>query len=156
MSGAPGPFQRRSALSYAGDSLFQIDPPRTFSACMAATLGVASDSRLSDPEKIIAKLHVDSDRGTRGLRSVVDEALRQRDVRRASGNLPIHRLRAFRCRPPSMGNLRQDCSFRMTRLPCARWMCTPSSTEFRMCTPNVALRPAADDGVPPFNSCPLL
>ena len=39
----------RSHLSYTGDGLYQSEPPRTFPACKAATLGDSVAATLGDP-----------------------------------------------------------------------------------------------------------
>ena len=41
---------------YEEDGLYRFEPPHTFSACRAVTLGGAMDGRPPDPEKIILKL----------------------------------------------------------------------------------------------------
>ena len=56
---------RRPDLSGGGlhlplveNGLLRFVPPKDFSACTAATLGDARDDSISDPKKIIMKLHV--------------------------------------------------------------------------------------------------
>ena len=44
-----------SRLSYEEDGLYQFDPPLTLSACRAAIVGDAADSRLPDPKDIVAE-----------------------------------------------------------------------------------------------------
>ena len=45
-------------LPNAENGSYQFDPPRTFSACKAVTLGDSLDGCSSDPKKIVVKLHL--------------------------------------------------------------------------------------------------
>ena len=86
-----------------GGSKCSFTPPRTFRACKAVTLGDARDGTLSNPKKIITKLHVnwgrssaqqikrilvDSEGKNLHLLWRVDEASERRDVCRASRRAP--------------------------------------------------------------------
>ena len=85
------------------DGMCGSTPPRTFSACKAATLGDARDGALSDPKKIIMKspanwgrasaqqikrILADSELDNSRLPQHVDEVLGHCDARRAFGRAP--------------------------------------------------------------------
>ena len=90
-------------LPFTESGLIRFAPPREFSACTAVTLGDAQDDNISDPKKIIMKLHanwghasatqlkrvlVDSDGGMSHLVNQVDQVLETCDVCRAFDKAP--------------------------------------------------------------------
>ena len=102
-----------------------------------------ADTRLVGPEEIVTILHVvwghasayqlrrvlvDPDGETVGLANPADEEVGRRGVGRRQIRRPTFRLRAPRWRRLSMGNCKLVRRCRLTRLPCARWICAP-------CTP---------------------
>ena len=90
-------------IPYTEDGLSNFEPPRPLSTCKAVTLGDATDGCLSDPKKVIMKLHVssgpasvhplkrvlvDSDRGNMHSMSYVDLVSGQCEIRRATDKAP--------------------------------------------------------------------
>ena len=102
--------EKRPDLSHRGlhmplveSGLVRFGPPREISACAAVTVGDAQDGGISDPRKIILKLHanlghasatqlkrvqVDSGGGTSHSANHVDAALETCDVCRAFDKAP--------------------------------------------------------------------
>ena len=83
---------------FSMDGLYRFEPPRTFPACEAVTLGDAMDGCLSDPKKISTELRAnrghasaqqfrrvlaEPDGGNTHLAILVGEVLGQREMRRA-------------------------------------------------------------------------
>ena len=123
-----------------GDGRLRTVLPKDFSACAAGTLGDARGDIVSDPGKIIMKLHVnrghdtanqpkhvlvDSVGGNSHLVNFVDEVHDHCEVRRASDKAP--RVPVASTSAVSMFNekVQADHLFLMILLRCARSICLP-------------------------------